>query len=202
MATVPAFCRTGHRCRLIFKSLCTHYSWNKIQPKNQLIQWIFGVRLFEKFLHQIFITQNISVATVIGPLTLSIVGIKKKCEISGAGCVSVFWWEESVPEDGDRASLWHNIWGYIHKFLDSVGNKINAYLQHYSCCPLQRVMAAKLTRLTHKIAIQLHLVAESCTIFSSLSKWSVQKLLDSPSYVSLILPIDNVKENSPVTISN
>jgi hypothetical protein len=25
-------------------------------------------------------------------------------------------------------------------------------------------MAAKLTRLTHKIAIQLHLVAESCTI--------------------------------------
>jgi hypothetical protein len=28
----------------------------------------------------------------------------------------------------------------------------------------QRVMAAKLTRLTHKIAIQLHLVAESCII--------------------------------------
>jgi hypothetical protein len=30
-------------------------------------------------------------------------------------------------------------------------------------------MAAKLTRLTHEIAIQLHLVAESCTICSSLS---------------------------------
>jgi hypothetical protein len=28
---------------------------------------------------------------------------------------------------------------------------------------IQRVMAAKLTRLTHKIAIQLHLVAESST---------------------------------------
>jgi hypothetical protein len=28
-------------------------------------------------------------------------------------------------------------------------------------------MAAKLTRRTHKIAIQLHLVAESCTICSS-----------------------------------
>jgi len=28
---------------------------------------------------------------------------------------------------------------------------------------MQRVMAAKLSRLTHKIAIQLHLVAESCT---------------------------------------
>jgi hypothetical protein len=30
-------------------------------------------------------------------------------------------------------------------------------------------MAAKLTILTNKIAIQLHLVAESCTICSSLS---------------------------------
>jgi len=28
-------------------------------------------------------------------------------------------------------------------------------------------MAAKLTRLTHKIMIQLHLVAKSCTICSS-----------------------------------
>jgi hypothetical protein len=43
-------------------------------------------------------------------------------------------------------------------------------------------MAAKLTRLTHKIAIQLHLVAESCTICSSRSRWLVRKLLDTPSY--------------------
>jgi hypothetical protein len=46
----------------------------------------------------------------------------------------------------------------------------------------QRVMAAKLTRLTHKIAIQLHLVAESCTICSSRSRRPVLKLLDTPSY--------------------
>jgi hypothetical protein len=38
-------------------------------------------------------------------------------------------------------------------------------------------MAAKLTRLTHKIAIQLHLVAESCTIYSSRSRRPVRKLL-------------------------
>jgi len=31
-------------------------------------------------------------------------------------------------------------------------------------------MAAKLTRLSHKIAIQLHLVAESCTICCSRSR--------------------------------
>jgi hypothetical protein len=43
-------------------------------------------------------------------------------------------------------------------------------------------MAAKLTRLTHKIAIQLHLVAESFTICSSRSRRPVRKLLDTPSY--------------------
>jgi len=43
-------------------------------------------------------------------------------------------------------------------------------------------MAAKLTRLTHKIAIHLHLVAESCTICSSSSRWPVRKLLDTYTY--------------------
>jgi hypothetical protein len=45
-----------------------------------------------------------------------------------------------------------------------------------------KVMAAKLTRLTHKIAIQLHLVAESCTIYSSRSRRPVRELLDTPAY--------------------
>jgi hypothetical protein len=43
----------------------------------------------------------------------------------------------------------------------------------------QRVVVAKLTRMTHKIVIQSHLVAESCTICSSRSR-TVQKLLDTP----------------------
>jgi hypothetical protein len=46
----------------------------------------------------------------------------------------------------------------------------------------QRVTAAKLTSLTHKIAIQLHLVVESCTIYSPRSRWPVRKLLDTSSY--------------------
>jgi hypothetical protein len=46
-------------------------------------------------------------------------------------------------------------------------------------------MAANLTILTHKIAIQLHLVAESCTICSSRSRRPVRKLLDTPSYVAV-----------------
>jgi hypothetical protein len=51
------------------------------------------------------------------------------------------------------------------------------------CCPpFQRVMAAKLTGLTHKIAIQLHLVTESCTICSPRSWRPVWKLLDTPSH--------------------
>jgi hypothetical protein len=45
-------------------------------------------------------------------------------------------------------------------------------------------MAVKLVRLIHKIAIQLHLVAESCTIYSSRSRWPVRKLLDTPSFSS------------------
>jgi hypothetical protein len=57
------------------------------------------------------------------------------------------------------------------------------------CLPLvllvekqHRVTATKLTRLFHKIAIQLHLVAESCTICNSRSRRPVRKLLDTPSY--------------------
>jgi len=43
-------------------------------------------------------------------------------------------------------------------------------------------MAAKVTRLTHKIALQLHLVVESCIISSSRSRRPFPKLLDTPSY--------------------
>jgi hypothetical protein len=46
-------------------------------------------------------------------------------------------------------------------------------------------MAAKLTRMTHKIAIQLHLAAESCTVSSSRSRWPVRKLLNTPSHATL-----------------
>jgi len=41
-------------------------------------------------------------------------------------------------------------------------------------------MVAKLTRLTQKTAIQLHLVAESCIICSFRSSRPVRKLLDTP----------------------
>jgi hypothetical protein len=48
----------------------------------------------------------------------------------------------------------------------------------------QMVMAEKLTRMTHKIAIQPpHLVAESCTICSSRYRRPVRKLLDTPSCI-------------------
>jgi len=40
-------------------------------------------------------------------------------------------------------------------------------------------MAAKLTRLTHKMEIQLNLVTESSTIFSSSFRQAVRKLLDN-----------------------
>jgi hypothetical protein len=94
--------------------------------------------------------------------------------------------------DWNRASLlqrltsWHcvslarqRIRWCIQKFLDWVDNEIYAYNSEHS---LRRntVMAAKLTRLAHKIAIQLHLVAESCTICSSRSRRPVRELLIHP----------------------
>jgi hypothetical protein len=50
----------------------------------------------------------------------------------------------------------------------------------------QRVMAAKLTRLTHEVATQLHVVAESCTLCSSCTRLPVRKLLDTPSYTHVL----------------
>jgi hypothetical protein len=47
----------------------------------------------------------------------------------------------------------------------------------------QRVKVAKLTRLTHKIAIQLHIAAESSTICSYCSSWPVRESFDILSYV-------------------
>jgi hypothetical protein len=48
-------------------------------------------------------------------------------------------------------------------------------------------MAAKLTTLTHKIAIQLQLVAETCTICSSRSRRPVRERLDTPSSLSCLV---------------
>jgi len=42
-------------------------------------------------------------------------------------------------------------------------------------------MATKLTGLIKKIAIQVHLVAENCTICGYRSRRPVRKLLDTPS---------------------
>jgi hypothetical protein len=50
-------------------------------------------------------------------------------------------------------------------------------------------MAAKLTRLTHRIAIQLDLVAESCTICSSRARRPVRKLLDTTWYMTAVVRI-------------
>jgi len=50
----------------------------------------------------------------------------------------------------------------------------------------QRVMAPKFSRLTHKIAIKLRLVAERCIIWSCRSRRPVRKLLDTLSYTYML----------------
>jgi len=74
------------------------------------------------------------------------------------------------------------IWGCIKKFPDWVKTKYIFTTRNTCSEATQRVMAAKLTTLTHKIAIQLHLVAESHNICSSCSRWPVRKLLDTSAY--------------------
>jgi hypothetical protein len=64
----------------------------------------------------------------------------------------------------------------------------------------QRVMAAKLTRLTHKIAIQLHVVAEGCAICSSRSRRPVRKLLDTPSYFPGLLDANSEGQGKVVPV--
>jgi hypothetical protein len=74
-----------------------------------------------------------------------------------------------------------HIRGCNQKFPEWVDNEITKINTNWKAT--QRVMAAKLTRLTHKIVIQLHLLAESCTICSSRSRRPVRKLLDTPAYI-------------------
>jgi hypothetical protein len=70
-------------------------------------------------------------------------------------------------------------------------------------------MVAKLTRMTQKIVILWHLVAESCTTCHSQSSQQVRELLETPSYMysynmvlvslySLMLPV--LANKAPVTI--
>jgi hypothetical protein len=99
--------------------------------------------------------------------------------------------------------------GCIQKFPDWVVTKYTLTTINTRWEATQRVMAAKLTRLTHKIAIQLHLVAENCTICSSRSRRPVRKLLDTPSnyviiqntatWITVFLSTDRPKVNQSWT---
>jgi hypothetical protein len=84
-----------------------------------------------------------------------------------------------------RKAKW-NIRGYIQKFPDCVDNEINNNNNNnkHSLRINTKDYGVKLTILTHKTAIQLHLVAEKFTICSSRSRRPVRKLLVTPSYIS------------------
>jgi hypothetical protein len=79
---------------------------------------------------------------------------------------------------------YRHVRGCNQKFPDWVDNEIHAYNNKHSLRSNAKVYGGKkLPKLTHKIAIQLRVVAESCTICNSRSKWRVRKLLDTPSYI-------------------
>jgi len=71
----------------------------------------------------------------------------------------------------------------IQKFPNRVLMKSTTIIINTRWKARQSVMATKLTRPSHKIAIQLHLVAESCATCSSRSRRPVRELLNTPSYI-------------------
>jgi hypothetical protein len=72
--------------------------------------------------------------------------------------------------------------GCIQKFPDWVDNKISNNSKHSLRSYTEDYGGKKFTRLTHEIAIQLHLVAEGYTVCSFRSRRSARKLLVTPSY--------------------
>jgi len=62
--------------------------------------------------------------------------------------------------------------------LPTVKFKVYVQLITWGRVLLKNLIATD-TRLTHKIAIQLHLVSENCTICSSRSRRPVRKILDT-----------------------
>jgi hypothetical protein len=92
-------------------------------------------------------------------------------------------WDPPTPRNSQSSPYIRNLFPKIHfnirrwVITKYTLTKINTRWE-----ATQSVMAAKLTRLTHKIAIKLRLVAESCTICSSRFGRPVRELLVAPSY--------------------
>jgi hypothetical protein len=94
----------------------------------------------------------------------------------------------SMTQGQDWKSLFQRIkrtpqfsWTGYPKVSGLSPNEICGNLWYYSLLSPSKGYSSKLTRLTHKITMQLLLMAESCTIFSSRSRLPVRKLLDTPS---------------------
>jgi hypothetical protein len=111
-------------------------------------------------------------------------------ETGGGGAESVeMWWRKikSLPLLGFEPRPFISYEGVSKSFRTESITKYTTINTRWEA--IQRVVAAKLTRLTHKIAIQLHLVAESCTISTSRSRRPVRRLLDTSSFTyDFIMP--------------
>jgi hypothetical protein len=95
--------------------------------------------------------------------------------ISELQCYGCSAWRQN-PEDHDL-----NTRGYNQIFRTESITTSTTIIINNRWEAIQRVMAAKLTRLTQKIAIQLHIVARNCSICSSRCRRPVRKLLNIPS---------------------
>jgi hypothetical protein len=117
----------------------------------------------------------------------AVLNVSTKCHIhwwrSWCVCLVVYntIWIRNKSKSVVRTTLqkWYHVRDCIQKFPDWVITKYTLTTINIHWEAIQRVMEAKLTRLTHKIAIQLHPDVESCTICSSRCRRSVRKRLDT-----------------------
>jgi hypothetical protein len=104
-------------------------------------------------------------------------------------------WTTWIQSTSHHIFLWYililssHVWDVSKRFrTESITKGTTTINTHWEA--IQSVMAEKLTRLAHKIAIQLRLAAESSTICSSRSRRPVRKLFDTPSYVDIALNLN------------
>jgi hypothetical protein len=117
------------------------------------------------------------------------------------GILFFFWmgWEAVLSHCGLYSAVWDNLEcnvntctrkGVSKNFRTGSIKKCRLTKVNTRWEATQRVMAIELTRLTHNIAWQLHLVAENYNICSCRCRRPVRKLLDTPSckyvYISFV----------------
>jgi hypothetical protein len=111
--------------------------------------------------------RSLSLIINLGTRSYTLIGVLRSLKRIRTGIQ----WTSSNPDVGTANVNRKYIWESISKsFRTQSITKCMLTIINTRWEAIQRVIAAKLPRLTHKMALQLHLVSESCNICSSRSR--------------------------------